>query len=142
MPLEDPYTIDVITRPVPGRLELVITDAGATTDPGKRLAKLERKLQGYVTYLSSEEFPVDNPGVAIGSVTILVVCKTPPTPAMAQAAAALSVPVRFERFDPDTQAPGSDTFMTRALAQKPPCWRALANRLSAVGEQVKRAMRR
>jgi len=142
MPLEDPSTIDIVTMPAPGRVELVIADAGVTREADKRLSRLLRKLQGYATYATSAEFAAAYPGIPLAQISILVVCRRPPTPAMAQIAEVLTIPVRFEVFDPEQQAPGKDTFMTRALARKPSRGRAAARRVAAAWVAAKRIMRR
>src|SRR5438132_12859566 len=82
MPLEDPEVIDIITTPEPGKLELVICDAGVTTDPRERLELLVAKLRAYVGYILSDEFSQKHPGLGPDDVGIGVVCATPPTPEM------------------------------------------------------------
>jgi hypothetical protein len=82
MPLEDPDVLDIVTRPEPNKLQLVISDAGITTDPGERLDKLIAKLKTYVGYILSEEFARKYPDVGPDDVSIAVVCATQPTPEM------------------------------------------------------------
>src|SRR5262245_50677369 len=84
MSLEDPDTIDIITRPEPNRLELVITDAGITTDPGERMEKLLAKLRNYVGYILSPEFAEEYPELGPDDVSITVVSATPPNSEMLQ----------------------------------------------------------
>jgi hypothetical protein len=82
MPLEDPDVIDVITKPAPNKLELIITDAGLTPDPRERLEKLVAKLKSYINYILGGQFAEDHPLLGPEDVSIAVVCATPPTPEM------------------------------------------------------------
>ncbi len=82
MPLEETDRIDISTTTEDGKVQLVITDAGITTDPVKRLNLLIEKLKTYVSYVISEEFKIDHPGRIVKDVTILVMCRIPPTEQM------------------------------------------------------------
>ncbi len=102
MALEDPEVIDMIGRPEPGKIELVITDGGQTTDPAERIDALLAKLRTYVGYALSEEFADEHPDAGPDGVSIVVVCATPPTPEMLQvshvkphAQPGRLIPVRF-----------------------------------------------
>jgi len=57
--LEDAEQIDIITQANDGKLILVITDAGITTDPDDRFAKLIEKLKTYVGYLTGQSFKAE-----------------------------------------------------------------------------------
>jgi hypothetical protein len=81
MPLEDPHVIDIITSK-DGRLQLVITDAGVTTDPRMRLALYRAKLDAYAMYVDSPEFAAAHPNFARADVSIEIICATPPPPEM------------------------------------------------------------
>lgn len=137
MPLDDPDVIDIITRPAPRKLELVIADAGRIADPQERLAKLIHKLRGYAAFAGSEEFRRQYPKVE--DVSIVVVCKNPPTEEMIQIAKVTpgneperAIPVRFDVFDPDRDAPGSSTFINSAFAERRSVARLWAGRLLAI----------
>lgn len=82
MPLEDPNVIDMITRPAPGKLQLVITDSGVTPDPEERFARLVEKVETYLGFVLDEDFAAQFPGVGVGDVTFLVLSKHPATPQM------------------------------------------------------------
>ncbi len=82
MPLEDPHSIDIITRSEDGRIALIITDSGQTTDAEARFLKLVEKTSLYLDYVLSEKFRVDHPEATPGEVKIKVLCATPPTEEM------------------------------------------------------------
>ncbi|HEX4954151.1 MAG TPA: hypothetical protein VF017_12235 [Thermoanaerobaculia bacterium] len=82
MPLEDPSVIDIIARPAPGKVALVITDAGITTDPDQRYRKLIEKAATYLEYAFGPDFRKDFPELAPADASILVLCRLPPTPPM------------------------------------------------------------
>ncbi len=82
MGLENPDVIDIIIKPEAGKLELVITDAGLTPDPGERLQKLIAKLKSYVNFILSPQFAEDYPYLGPEDVGIAVVSAKPPTPEM------------------------------------------------------------
>jgi len=84
MPLEDPNTIDIITKPKNGKMELIITDSGTTTDPNERLQRLIAKLKSYVGYFMSDEFKEEYPDIKPKNVAIKVVCRNEPTEQMKQ----------------------------------------------------------
>ncbi len=87
MPLENPNVIDMITKPKNGKLELVVTDAGVTTEPRERFEKLLSKLKTYVNWVLSDDFKKDYAGVKPRNVTITVLCANEPTPQMKQLSA-------------------------------------------------------
>lgn len=82
MPLEDPSVIDIIARPAPGKVALVITDAGITTDPDQRYRKLIEKTATYLQYAFGPQLREDFPTLGPGDVSILVLCRLPPTEPM------------------------------------------------------------
>ena len=82
MPLEDPSVIDMGIKEDGGRLALVITDSGMTTDPDERLRMLLAKLRTYAEYVTSNEFSAEHPGSAVENVGIRVMCAVPPTEQM------------------------------------------------------------
>jgi hypothetical protein len=105
MPLEDPEVIDITTRPEPNKLELMITDAGVTTDPRERLNLLMAKLRAYVNYILSEEFAAEYPELGPEDVSIVLVSDTAPTSDMLQIThvkprshPGRRIPVHFRRF--------------------------------------------
>jgi hypothetical protein len=79
MPLEDPNVIDIIATPAPGKLELVISDAGITADPRERLDRLIAKIKNYVGYILRDGFAADHPGLTTDDVAIVVACANAPT---------------------------------------------------------------
>ncbi|HEY4417701.1 MAG TPA: DUF6572 domain-containing protein [Verrucomicrobiae bacterium] len=83
MPLEDSTVIDAILPPdANGKVCLVITDAGVTTDPAVRLQLLSDKIQTYAHEVWSGSFIHDHPDKQAGDFIIKVVCQQPPTDAM------------------------------------------------------------
>ena len=100
MPIEDPTTIDMVMTPAPGRVELVITDAGLIDDPDDRFQALLAKLGAYGHYVQSGALAEDAPDAE--SVGVVVMCRVPPTDAMRGVEAVRTpggeVPVRFEVF--------------------------------------------
>lgn len=82
MPLEDSTCIDIVTRSEDGKITLVITDSGITTDPELRFSKLVEKVTTYVGYVLGDEFGVAHPESVPGNVGIKVLCATPPTDKM------------------------------------------------------------
>ncbi len=83
MPLEDTDSIDMGLEPTPGKIQLVITDAGITTDPEERMKLFMEKLKTYVGFIMSPRFKTDYPNIQPKDVSISVVCKNPPTEKMA-----------------------------------------------------------
>ena len=63
MTLEDPNTIDMISKIKNGKMWLGITDAGVTTDPKERFKKLMVKLGAYVGFVTNEQFKEQYPGI-------------------------------------------------------------------------------
>lgn len=84
MPLEDTEHIDIITRSEDGKVMLVITDAGITTNPDERFNMLIEKLKTYVAYVMSEDFKKEYSGLTLNDINILIMCKIPPTEQMRQ----------------------------------------------------------
>ncbi len=82
MPLEDPSAIDIVAKTKDGRILLIITDAGLTTDPEERLELLQAKLKAYVAYAIGPEFSEDYPNVDCSKVGLHVICNTEPTEEM------------------------------------------------------------
>jgi hypothetical protein len=112
MGLENANVIDLVTSPQPGRLELVITDAGLITDPAERREKLIAKLRAHVHYLLSDQFARDYPDISLDRVGIAVVCSTPPTSEMLnitrlrpRVEPAREFAVRFALFDGHQEVP-------------------------------------
>jgi hypothetical protein len=57
MPLEDPNVIDIILRPdAEGKVCLIISDAGVTTDPASRYALFRQKVINYCTAVIEGHF--------------------------------------------------------------------------------------
>jgi hypothetical protein len=105
MTLEEANTIDIITKPKNGKMMMVITDAGVTTDPQERLEKLIAKLRSYVGYIMSDNFKKEYPGVKPKNVTIKVICQNEPTEQMKQIDKVMPhgdrenmIPIKYELF--------------------------------------------
>jgi hypothetical protein len=107
MPIEDPNSIDIITRP-PGQLALLITDSGQTRDPETRLTMFRAKLETYVRYVENPEFTKTH-AVARDQVLIVLVSQLEATPEMkgitsvSLAEGGIRLPVIFDRFDEESQ---------------------------------------
>ena len=102
MPLEATDYVDIITSSPDGRIQLVITDSGITTDPDERLRLLVEKAKTYVTYIRSDSFTKEHPGKGIDDCDIVVMTRFPPTESMSS----IQVPgilVTFKEFDPETE---------------------------------------
>jgi hypothetical protein len=84
VPLEEVQVIDIGLKAADGAVELVITDAGVTIDPGRRLDLLREKLRTYANYIDSQEFEKDHPGIGRDRVRIRVICANPPSEEMAK----------------------------------------------------------
>jgi hypothetical protein len=82
MTLEDPTTIDLVATNPQRQLELIIVDAGITSDPQARMQRLTAKLRFYSDYLRSSEFANDHGQLDTNQVQITVFCRTQPTPPM------------------------------------------------------------
>jgi hypothetical protein len=82
MPIENPNTIDIITRPAPDALNLLITDSGQTSEPEARLALFKTKLARYAAYVAAPKFEHEYPGVLRERVTIILVSRFEATPEM------------------------------------------------------------
>lgn len=104
MPLEHSDRIDIVAQPAPGRIDLIIVDAGTTEDPDQRFQLLVAKLQTYIAYVASDQFRQAYPGVGPQHVTIKVFHppEYPPTERMSKIAkirphgdASAEVPVIF-----------------------------------------------
>ena len=104
MPIEDPKKIDIVTRPGPGRLALLITDSGQTKDPDVRLAMFRAKLATYIDYVENPKFPAEY-GVTRNGVIIVLVSQNEATPEMKAITSVqlskepITLPVVFDRFD-------------------------------------------
>lgn len=126
MPLEDPNVIDIVAE-ADGKVVLIITDSGLTSDPEKRYALLTRKLGGYLQAIVSGEFREQYPHHSTADFVIEVACATPPTPQM-EAITRIAPPgdrtnlveVRYRMFpaeDPATaaDAAGAETLLEKAI---------------------------
>lgn len=104
MPLEDSDRIDIVTAPAPGKLDLIVTDSGITSDPHRRHRLLLRKLRSYAAYVLDPDFGGRHPGVTPADVSITVVCHDPPSGEMAAITEIVlgadrgAIPVRFRVF--------------------------------------------
>ncbi len=106
MPLEEVDVIDMITkRGSDGRYGLIVTDEGVTTEPGARLALLQRKLLTYREAVVSGELSETCPGALPGDFFVQVVCELPPTREMrnishviTKTLPAIEIPVVFTEF--------------------------------------------
>ncbi len=102
MPLEATDYVDIITGSPDGRIQLVITDSGITTDPDERLRLLVEKVKTYVTYIRSDSFKEEHPGKGIDDCDIVVMTRIRPTESMSS----IQVPgisVTFKEFDPEAE---------------------------------------
>ena len=106
MPMEDPNSIDVISkRGEDGRITLAIIDAGITPDPAQRMDCLLKKLKAYVNAIISGALEENFPGHSAKDFKIRVVCNTRPTPEMTAISqigprgdATKLIPVEYEEF--------------------------------------------
>ncbi len=103
MTLEETDRID-ITATKGNKMELVIIDAGLTTDPRERFDKLVDKLKTYVDYAASDEFKKKYPSIKAKNITIKVMCKNEPTgemkgvsQSMLRGKAKNTIPVKYEK---------------------------------------------
>jgi hypothetical protein len=106
MALENVTTIDIISKPnAEGKVCLIITDAGLTTDPDARFELLAKKLQGYANAVVNGELAMECPDQQPGDFFIRVVCAHPPTEAMLKITSvgqtANQIPVSFGVWNPD-----------------------------------------
>jgi hypothetical protein len=80
MPLEDLEVIDLVLAPDEnGRVGLVITDSGVTTDAARRTQLFKEKARGYVSAVVSGLFKKQHPSLKTSDFFIKVVSATPPT---------------------------------------------------------------
>jgi hypothetical protein len=103
--LEEPDKIDMAFALPDGKLMLVITDAGITSDAEQRLGYFVAKLRTYLGYILSDEFTAEHPKHKPTDVVIRVMCAQPPsaqmqgmtriTPAERKD---LSIPIEFQHF--------------------------------------------
>jgi len=105
MALEDQTTIDMISKPdAEGKICLVITDAGVTTDPDVRFELLTNKLQAYASAVLNGDLAMDYPDKQPSDFFIRVVCANPPTEAMKNISSVGQsenpMPVVFETWNP------------------------------------------
>jgi predicted nucleic acid-binding protein len=106
MPLEEVDVIDMITqRGSDGRYGLIVTDEGVTTEPGERLALLQRKLLTYREAVMTGELAETCPGALPGDFFVQVVCERRPTREMlnitdiiTQTQPPIEIPVLFTEF--------------------------------------------
>lgn len=83
MPLEDPDVIDIILRPdADGKVCLIITDAGVTTEPARRYALFREKVINYCTAVIEGHFKQEYPDLNTPDFYIKVISAHPPTPEM------------------------------------------------------------
>ena len=83
MPLEDPDSIDIVLKPnEAGKVALVITDAGATEEPARRLELLRQKVSNYFSAVVAGDLKSSFPDLKTSDYFIKVVCCNPPTPEM------------------------------------------------------------
>jgi hypothetical protein len=83
MPLEDLDTFDMVLQPDPeGRVALVITDTGLTTDPQARVGLLRQKVSNYFGAVVAGHFKEQFPKLKTSNFYIKVVAFTAPTPEM------------------------------------------------------------
>jgi hypothetical protein len=106
MALENVTTIDIISKPnAEGKVCLIITDTGLTTDSDARFALLAQKLQGYANAVVNGELAMECPDQQPGDFFIRVVCAHPPTEAMLKITSvgqtANQIPVSFGVWNPD-----------------------------------------
>jgi hypothetical protein len=118
--LEESDRIDMALKLPDGRVRLVITDAGVTTDAEQRANLLALKLGIYAKYVGDGEFRTNFPDKSPADCEIVVMSRLPATEQMQQMSnVALvnrpeaKIPVRFETFDPDAGA------LSTAAAAKP-----------------------
>jgi hypothetical protein len=78
MPLEDLTQIDLVTQDADGKINLIITDAGITTDPVERLELLRQKLGLYATAVTGGQLANDYPNATVQDFVIRVVCMRRP----------------------------------------------------------------
>ncbi len=83
MPLEDPDVIDIVLRPdADGKVCLIITDAGVTTEPARRYALFREKVINYCTAVIDGHFKPEYPDLNTPDFYIKVISAHPPTPEM------------------------------------------------------------
>lgn len=82
--LEEPNRIDMIGVTPDGRIMLVITDAGITTDPDRRFALFLANIETCLAYATSDRLAKDHPGKSLADVRIRLMCTNPPTEQMQQ----------------------------------------------------------
>lgn len=107
MPLEISDSIDMIVATQEGRLQLVITDSGETSDPNIRLRLFQEKITSYDAYLNGKSFAAEHPGKHIADCDVVVMTRTAPTEAMLKLSA-VTGPLIFRTFNPEdnrTNAP-------------------------------------
>jgi hypothetical protein len=84
MPLEDPNSVDIITKSKDGWLELVITDSGQAGSPTSRQKMLDAKFATYAKYMSTPEFLTEHQLQNLSTVRIRVIHSGPAYPAPPQ----------------------------------------------------------
>lgn len=88
MPLDNPRTIDIVTKTADGQgAELIIYDGGEVPEPSERFERLQEKLRAYAVFVEGGQFKEKLPGVSPDKILIRVVCKQTPTEVMRQVSA-------------------------------------------------------
>ena len=83
MPLEDTDVIDIVLNPnADGKVELVIMDAGVTTDPRRRTKLFQDKVRGYFVAVVNGHFTERFPHLKTPDFCVKAVCAHAPTPEM------------------------------------------------------------
>ncbi len=111
MSLEFQNEIDIVSELQDGRVCLVLTDAGITTDPSQRVAALSVKLKTYLNYATSQQFETTCPGKTWRDVFIQILSKNPPPPEFdgmyrirsMNTEPVVEIPVEWTVFDPEAQ---------------------------------------
>lgn len=124
--------IDMILAPDrDGKVCLVITDAGMTTDPDKRNALFREKVRNYFGAVVDGHFKKEYPKLKTPDFHIKVISTTPPTPEMYELHSIQSrsrpehhMEVRFVQFN-DRPWPGQKFDVAGAKAKIPPASPAL-----------------
>jgi hypothetical protein len=95
MPLEDLSVIDMMFRK-DGRLVLVITDSGVTSDPAQRERLMKAKLNLYAHALAQDEFQQEHPDFRTAK--IRVTCAAAPEESLRAIAGVKVSPQQGESF--------------------------------------------
>lgn len=105
--IEEADRIDMAMVAPDGRVILMISDGGITTDPQLRFELLKNKLRTYSSYVSSDDFTEDFPGKSERDTTVRVMSRIPATSEMLKIRAvaasgepAKTILVEYENFNP------------------------------------------